>query len=163
MPASSWISLPRSRRSQVWWRRWIRTCRIFLRRNNWNNEQGTRNFEYRGRSKKLEVILHSDFSLDIRNSLFLVRYSNYLLAHFFQHYSSNLTSQISTMPNRLIKETSPYLLQHAHNPVDWYPWGEEALNKAKSEDKPMLVSIGYAACHWCHVMEKESFEDDETA
>jgi uncharacterized protein YyaL (SSP411 family) len=68
-----------------------------------------------------------------------------------------------TSSNRLIKETSPYLLQHAHNPVDWYPWGEEALSKAQSEDKPMLVSIGYAACHWCHVMEKESFEDEETA
>jgi uncharacterized protein len=65
--------------------------------------------------------------------------------------------------NRLIKETSPYLLQHAHNPVDWYPWGEEALQKAKSEDKPILVSIGYAACHWCHVMERESFEDEATA
>lgn len=65
--------------------------------------------------------------------------------------------------NRLAKETSPYLLQHAHNPVDWYPWGEEALQRAKAEDKPILVSIGYAACHWCHVMERESFEDEGTA
>jgi len=65
--------------------------------------------------------------------------------------------------NQLIHETSPYLLQHAHNPVDWYPWGEKALQKAKQEDKPILVSIGYAACHWCHVMEKESFEDEQTA
>ena len=65
--------------------------------------------------------------------------------------------------NNLIHETSPYLLQHAHNPVDWYPWGEEALSKAKKENKPVLVSIGYAACHWCHVMERESFEDEETA
>jgi uncharacterized protein YyaL (SSP411 family) len=65
--------------------------------------------------------------------------------------------------NRLIHETSPYLLQHAHNPVDWYPWGEEALQKAKDEDKPILVSIGYSACHWCHVMERESFENEETA
>lgn len=65
--------------------------------------------------------------------------------------------------NHLIHETSPYLLQHAHNPVDWYPWGEEALNKAKLENKPILVSIGYAACHWCHVMERESFENAETA
>ncbi|PWV54144.1 thioredoxin domain-containing protein [Chitinophaga sp. S165] len=65
--------------------------------------------------------------------------------------------------NRLAKETSPYLLQHAHNPVDWYPWGEEALQRAKAEDKPILVSIGYAACHWCHVMERESFEDEATA
>src|SRR6266496_2381919 len=65
--------------------------------------------------------------------------------------------------NHLINETSPYLLQHAHNPVDWYPWSEEALQRAKDEDKPILVSIGYAACHWCHVMEKESFEDEATA
>ncbi|WDT75039.1 MAG: thioredoxin domain-containing protein [Candidatus Manganitrophus sp.] len=65
--------------------------------------------------------------------------------------------------NRLIHETSPYLLQHAHNPVDWYPWGEEALKKAKNENKPILLSIGYSACHWCHVMEHESFEDEETA
>lgn len=65
--------------------------------------------------------------------------------------------------NRLIHETSPYLLQHAHNPVDWYPWGEEALQKAKNENRPILVSIGYSACHWCHVMEKESFENEETA
>ncbi|MES2775157.1 MAG: thioredoxin domain-containing protein [Bacteroidota bacterium] len=65
--------------------------------------------------------------------------------------------------NRLIHQTSPYLLQHAHNPVDWYPWGEEALQKAKAENKPILVSIGYSACHWCHVMERESFEDQSTA
>ena len=65
--------------------------------------------------------------------------------------------------NRLKDETSPYLLQHAHNPVDWYPWGPEALEKAKKENKPILVSIGYAACHWCHVMERESFENDATA
>lgn len=65
--------------------------------------------------------------------------------------------------NHLIHETSVYLLQHAHNPVNWYPWGDEALQKAKSEDKPILVSIGYAACHWCHVMERESFENEGTA
>ena len=65
--------------------------------------------------------------------------------------------------NRLIKETSPYLLQHAHNPVDWYPWGEEALAKAKREGKPILLSIGYSSCHWCHVMERESFLDEEIA
>ncbi|MGD8401158.1 MAG: thioredoxin domain-containing protein [Bacillota bacterium] len=65
--------------------------------------------------------------------------------------------------NRLISETSPYLLQHAHNPVDWYPWGDEAIQKAKREDKPILLSCGYSACHWCHVMERESFEDPETA
>ena len=65
--------------------------------------------------------------------------------------------------NRLLHETSPYLLQHAHNPVDWYPWGEEALKRAKEENKPILLSIGYSACHWCHVMEHESFEDEEIA
>jgi hypothetical protein len=65
--------------------------------------------------------------------------------------------------NRLGNETSPYLLQHAHNPVDWYPWGEEALNQAKKEDKPILLSVGYSSCHWCHVMEKESFENEAIA
>lgn len=65
--------------------------------------------------------------------------------------------------NRLIDETSPYLLQHAHNPVNWYPWGEEALAKAKKENKPIFLSIGYTACHWCHVMERESFENEEIA
>ena len=65
--------------------------------------------------------------------------------------------------NRLINETSPYLLQHAHNPVDWHAWGDEAFERAKAEDKPVLVSIGYSACHWCHVMEHESFENPATA
>lgn len=65
--------------------------------------------------------------------------------------------------NRLVKEKSPYLLQHADNPVDWYPWGEEAFDRAKREDKPILLSIGYSTCHWCHVMERESFEDEEVA
>jgi len=66
-------------------------------------------------------------------------------------------------PNRLIKEKSPYLYQHAYNPVNWYPWGEEAFNKAKAEDKPVFLSVGYSTCHWCHVMAHESFEDDEVA
>ena len=65
--------------------------------------------------------------------------------------------------NRLINEQSPYLLQHAFNPVDWYPWGEEAFQEAKKQDKPLLLSIGYSTCHWCHVMERESFEDFEIA
>src|SRR5881296_1235895 len=65
--------------------------------------------------------------------------------------------------NRLARETSPYLLQHAHNPVDWYPWGEEAFARARDEDKPILLSVGYSACHWCHVMEHESFENEATA
>jgi len=67
------------------------------------------------------------------------------------------------MPNRLIRETSPYLRQHAHNPVDWYPWGEEAFRRAQEEDRPILLSIGYSSCHWCHVMERECFEDPDIA
>src|SRR3989442_927459 len=66
------------------------------------------------------------------------------------------------MANRLAQETSPYLLEHAQNPVDWYPWGPEALARARQENKPILLSIGYSACHWCHVMARESFEDEET-
>ena len=66
-------------------------------------------------------------------------------------------------PNRLIIESSPYLRQHAENPVDWYPWGEEALSRSQAEDKPILLSIGYSACHWCHVMAHESFENIEIA
>ena len=66
-------------------------------------------------------------------------------------------------PNRLATETSPYLLQHAHNPVDWYPWGEAALARARSENKPIFLSVGYSACHWCHVMERESFENQAMA
>src|SRR6266498_4238070 len=65
--------------------------------------------------------------------------------------------------NRLINETSPYLLQHAHNPVDWYPWCDEAFERAKREDKPVFLSVGYSACHWCHVQMHESFENEETA
>jgi len=67
------------------------------------------------------------------------------------------------MPNKLINETSPYLLQHAHNPVEWYPWGEDAFEKARRENKPVLLSVGYSACHWCHVMAHESFENEEIA
>jgi uncharacterized protein YyaL (SSP411 family) len=74
-----------------------------------------------------------------------------------------MTSPAPTHTNRLADELSPYLLQHAHNPVDWYPWGEEALGRAKREDKPILLSIGYSACHWCHVMERESFENEAIA
>ena len=74
-----------------------------------------------------------------------------------------MSKSTKSTPNRLINETSPYLLQHAYNPVDWYAWNEEALNKARSEDKPILVSIGYSACHWCHVMERESFENEDIA
>src|SRR5580700_2708716 len=72
-----------------------------------------------------------------------------------------MTSQRFT--NRLLHESSPYLRQHAHNPVDWYPWGPEALARAKTLDRPIFLSIGYSACHWCHVMEHESFENEEIA
>ena len=67
------------------------------------------------------------------------------------------------MANRLAKEKSPYLLQHAENPVDWYPWSDEAFARAASEDKPIFLSIGYSTCHWCHVMEEESFDNEEVA
>jgi uncharacterized protein len=73
------------------------------------------------------------------------------------------TSTATRAPNRLAREKSPYLLQHAHNPVDWYPWGDEAFEKARREDKPVFLSIGYSTCHWCHVMERESFEDPRVA
>ena len=72
-------------------------------------------------------------------------------------------SQRADFTNRLSNETSPYLRQHAHNPVDWYSWGPEALDRARQLDRPIFLSIGYSACHWCHVMEHESFEDDEVA
>src|SRR5215212_8357580 len=72
-------------------------------------------------------------------------------------------SSLASVPNRLAQETSPYLLQHKDNPVEWYPWGEAALARAREEDRPILLSIGYSACHWCHVMERESFEDEATA
>ena len=66
-------------------------------------------------------------------------------------------------PNRLIREKSPYLLQHAQNPVDWYPWSDEAFERARAENKPIFLSVGYSTCHWCHVMAHESFEDPDTA
>src|SRR5258708_6115948 len=73
------------------------------------------------------------------------------------------TAPGSLTANRLIHEKSPYLLQHAHNPVDWYPWGAEAFERARREDKPIFLSVGYSTCHWCHVMERESFENPEVA
>ena len=72
-------------------------------------------------------------------------------------------SRYSGTVNHLKREKSPYLQQHAHNPVDWYPWGEAAFEKARAEDKPSFLSVGYSTCHWCHVMERESFENDELA
>ena len=82
---------------------------------------------------------------------------------YFLVAKEDIMSQKHKHTNKLINETSPYLLQHTHNPVDWYPWGEEALAKAKKENKPIFLSIGYAACHWCHVMERESFENEKIA
>src|ERR1700716_1339065 len=76
---------------------------------------------------------------------------------------STAAAALPTHENRLARETSPYLLQHKHNPVDWWPWGTAALAQAKNNNKPILLSVGYAACHWCHVMAHESFEDDATA
>ncbi|MCK4571922.1 DUF255 domain-containing protein, partial [candidate division WOR-3 bacterium] len=73
------------------------------------------------------------------------------------------SKKIKARPNRLIHEKSPYLLQHAYNPVDWYPWGEEAFRRAKEDNKPIFLSIGYSTCHWCHVMAHESFENSEVA
>jgi uncharacterized protein YyaL (SSP411 family) len=102
----------------------------------------------RGYKKKINTLV-----IDLRRGL------------FFRSRMKELTNMKTKAAhtNRLIDETSPYLLQHAHNPVDWYPWGDEAFEKAKAEDKPLLISIGYSACHWCHVMEHESFEDEATA
>ena len=77
--------------------------------------------------------------------------------------AKNPDSHGGRKPNRLINEQSPYLRQHAYNPVDWYAWGAEALARAKAENKPIMLSIGYSACHWCHVMERESFENDAIA
>src|SRR5213593_4858303 len=77
--------------------------------------------------------------------------------------AERLTMSDHRHTNHLINETSPYLLQHAHNPVDWFPWCEDALEHAKRENKPILLSIGYSACHWCHVMEHESFENEDIA
>ena len=74
-----------------------------------------------------------------------------------------MSSRSDRKPNRLLSETSPYLLQHAYNPVDWYAWGPEALTAARSANRPILLSIGYSACHWCHVMERESFENEAIA
>src|SRR5262245_7022833 len=73
------------------------------------------------------------------------------------------SNKAARMPNRLAHETSPYLLQHQHNPVDWHPWSAEAIDRAKAEQKPIFLSVGYSACHWCHVMEHESFENDQIA
>jgi uncharacterized protein YyaL (SSP411 family) len=74
-----------------------------------------------------------------------------------------MKSGVHRHTNRLAREKSPYLLQHAHNPVDWFAWGDEAFEKARVENRPIFLSIGYSTCHWCHVMERESFEDEKVA
>jgi hypothetical protein len=99
----------------------------------------------------------------------MIRYFILILALFSstiscnsQHKKNKMTEK-NQYTNALVNETSPYLLQHAYNPVDWHPWNEQTLDKAKAEGKLLLISIGYSACHWCHVMEHESFEDEEVA
>ena len=86
-----------------------------------------------------------------------------MVVSLFEGVTSIRRGDITNLTNRLDSETSPYLIQHAENPVDWFPWGDEALERAEAEDKPIFLSIGYSACHWCHVMERESFEDPKTA
>jgi len=88
---------------------------------------------------------------------------NILLCFFISNCSNKTMAKDSKHQNRLANSQSPYLLQHASNPVDWYPWGDEAFEKAKEENKPIFLSIGYSTCHWCHVMEHESFEDSTVA
>src|SRR4028119_848709 len=78
-------------------------------------------------------------------------------------FACRRSARRESMANRLANETSPYLLQHKDNPVDWYPWGEEALKKAREEDRPILLSVGYSACHWCHVLEREPLEEEPRA
>ena len=95
--------------------------------------------------------------------LMLLAYCAATTISYAQKDESMTTAQTPKHTNRLIKATSPYLLQHAHNPIDWYEWGEEAFAKSQAEDKPIFLSIGYAACHWCHVMEHETFESEEVA
>src|ERR1051325_4775590 len=101
----------------------------------------------------------------LHDSLFTVHYSP--ISHYSFPYLRIFADEENmadhTFTNKLIHETSPYLLQHAHNPVDWFPRGEEALEKSRQEDRPILLSVGYAACHWCHVMAHESFENEAIA
>src|SRR5258707_1753680 len=86
----------------------------------------------------------------------------FIVAALFQ-ISFSVAADAPAHVNRLAKEKSPYLLQHAHNPVDWYPWGPEAFAAAKKQNKPIFLSVGYSTCHWCHVMERESFENEAVA
>ncbi len=97
----------------------------------------------------------------VRSHLIIIVLATLLGAVMTHASDAGESSPATTKKNRLAAEKSPYLLQHADNPVDWYPWGEEAFEKARKEDKPIFLSIGYATCHWCHVMEHESFEDSD--
>src|SRR5512140_2771774 len=101
----------------------------------------------------------------IRRMRIMTRMLPPIVFHTDRIIMSESNGRLSTprRANRLANERSPYLLQHAHNPVDWRPWGDEAFAAAAAEDKPVFLSIGYSACHWCHVMERESFEDPQTA
>src|SRR3954470_5885253 len=102
----------------------------------------------------------------MRCTLISFRHLSVCLLAVFVGCGSLSSAQEATAPkhtNRLATEKSPYLRQHAHNPVDWYPWGDEAFAKAKKEGKPIFLSIGYSTCHWCHVMERESFENESVA
>src|SRR3984957_11793571 len=96
---------------------------------------------------------------DDRNGAFVARSKH----HVIPQGVVTIESASIMHTNRLAQEKSPYLLQHAHNPVDWYAWGPDAFQKARAEDKPIFLSIGYSTCHWCHVMERESFENDQIA
>ena len=93
----------------------------------------------------------------------LKKYTFFLFSFLILSCGSDKNSLGQTSGNHLRQASSPYLLEHADNPVDWYEWGDEALAKAKKENKPLIISIGYAACHWCHVMEEESFMDTAVA
>src|SRR5262249_30605678 len=101
--------------------------------------------------------------LKIWRSLVLVGFVSFVSPFSFAAGAKNSPENESLYTNHLITEKSPYLLQHAHNPVDWYPWGEEAFAKARKQNEPIFLSVGYSTCHWCHVMERESFSDPEVA
>src|SRR6202035_621497 len=128
------------------------------------------------RPSKTARDLSSSLGMTRNDDVNLVRVTRYLMTSRFRFGFLALTWLVTssdtfavTTParpehtNRLAQEKSPYLLQHAHNPVDWYPWGEEAFAKARRENKPIFLSIGYSTCHWCHVMAHESSENEETA
>jgi Protein of unknown function, DUF255 len=118
-------------------------------------------------AQPLRSIIIRASSLIRHSSLVIRHFPTSLLALMWLVTSSDAFAEAaparSEHTNRLAREKSPYLLQHAHNPVDWYPWGEEAFAKARKENKPIFLSVGYSTCHWCHVMAHESFENQEVA